>query len=282
MVAQPAMETSKSFWAEIDGQRMHYLKAGSGSPVMLVHGLLGGSFCWRLNTIRLAEQHTLFALDLPGQGLSDAKRGTNCGMQMQAQRLAQFIQDKGFRSVDLVASSWGGAIALLLAAGCSAVRSLALAAPVNPWSTFGMERVRFCASTMGSLLVHCGLPFSGRFHRVALEQMYGDTSRIPPGTLEGYSALIRRRGRARSLINIFRNWEHDMAALEEAIPRVKAPTLLIWGARDGAVDLRSAEPLKESLRHCRLEVIPGAGHLPFEECPEVFNRLVLDFIERPE
>ncbi|HJT52351.1 MAG TPA: alpha/beta fold hydrolase, partial [Candidatus Angelobacter sp.] len=190
MVAQPAMETSKSFWAEIDGQRMHYLNAGSGAPVMLVHGLLGGSFCWRLNIIRLAEQHAVFALDLPGQGLSDAKRGTNCGMQMQAQRLAQFIQDKGFRAVDVVASSWGGAIALLLAAGCSTVRSLALAAPVNPWSTFGMERVRFCASTMGRLLVYCGLPFSGRFHRAALEQMYGDKSRIPPGTLEGYSALI--------------------------------------------------------------------------------------------
>ena len=73
-----------------------------------------------------------------------------------------------------------------------------------------------------------------------------------------------------------------MAALEKAIPRVKAPTLLIWGTRDGAVDLRSAEPLKQSLRHCRLEIIPGTGHLPFEECPEVFNRLVLDFIERPE
>lgn len=282
MVAQTVVETPKSFWAEIKGQRTHYLKAGAGPPLFLIHGLLGGSFCWRFNVAELSARHSVYAFDLPGQGLSDVKRGTNCGMQKQAERLACFIQNEGLGSVDVVASSLGGAVALLLAASCSAVRSVVLAAPVNPWSTFGRERVRFCGSSMGSLLVRCGLPLSGRFHHIAVERMYGDSSRISPGTIEGYSALIRRRGRARSLINIFRNWEHDLTALQEAIPRVQAPALLIWGMRDGAVDVRSAELLKRNLRNCRLEVIPEVGHLPFEESPEVFNRLVLDFIERPE
>jgi pimeloyl-ACP methyl ester carboxylesterase len=282
MVAHPALETATTFWAEIDGQRMHYLKAGSGPPVILVHGLLGGSFCWRFNMPELSERYTVYALDLPGQGLSDVQRGTDCGMQMQAQRLARFLDSNRLSSVDVVASSWGGAVALLMAASCSAVRSLVLAAPVKPWSTFGRERVRFCGSIMGSLLVRCGLPFSGRFHHIAVERMYGDTAKIRPGTLEGYSALIRRRGRARSLINIFRHWEKDLDAVEKAIPQVQAPTLLVWGTSDGAVDVRSAEVLKQSLRRCRLQMIPGAGHLPFEESPEVFNRLVLDFIDRPE
>jgi len=282
MVAPSILETATSFWAEIDGQRMHYQRAGSGSPVILIHGLLGGSFCWRYNLAQLSERHTVYVLDLPGQGLSDVKPGTDCGMRIQAQRLARFIASNRLGSIDVVASSWGGAIALLLAAGCSAVRSLSLAAPVNPWSTFGLDRVRFCGSLMGSLLVRCGLPFSGRFHHIAVERMYGDTSRIQLGTIEGYSALIRRRGRAQSLINIFRRWEQDLDAVEKAIPQVQAPTLLVWGTRDGAVDLRSAETLQRSLRRCRLEIIPGAGHLPFEESPEVFNRLVLDFIDRPE
>lgn len=281
MVAQPTLE-SKSFWAEFEGQRMHYLKSGTGPPLILVHGLLGGSCCWRLNVAELSKRHTVYAFDLPGQGLSDVKPGTNCGMQTQAQRLAWFIQKEQLGAVDVVASSWGGAIALLLAASCSAVRSLVLAAPVNPWSAFGRERVRFCSGTMGKLLIRCGLPFSGRFHRVVLERMYGDINRIPAGTLEGYSALVRRRGRARSLINILCQWEQDLEALKEAIPRVQAPTLLVWGTRDGAVDIRSAEPLKRSLRRCRVQMLPGVGHLPFEESPEVFNRLVLDFIEHPE
>lgn len=282
MVAQPVLESSKSLWAEYEGQRMHYLKSGAGPPLILVHGLLGGSFCWRFNVAELSESHTVYVLDLPGQGLSDVSPGTDCGMEKQAERITCFIGKEGLHSVDVVASSWGGAIALLLAASCSAVRSLVLAAPVNPWSAFGRERVRFCSSTIGKLLIRCGLPFSGKFHRLVLERMYGDTNRIPAGTVEGYSALIRRRGRARSLVNILCQWEHDLEALKEAIPRVQAPTLLVWGTRDGAVDVRSAEPLKRSLRRCRVQMLPGVGHLPFEESPEVFNRLVLDFIERLE
>jgi pimeloyl-ACP methyl ester carboxylesterase len=55
---------------------------------------------------------------------------------------------------------------------------------------------------------------------------------------------------------------------------------LIWGTRDSAVDVSSAEPLKLALPDCQLKVIEGAGHLPFEETPDEFNRLVLDFIDQ--
>ncbi len=203
-------------------------------------------------------------------------------MVAQARRLAHFIDQHDLEQVDIVASSWGGAIALLLAASNARVRSLVLAAPVNPWSQFGRDRIRFCAGLWGSMLVRCGLPFSRRFHRLELERMYGDPGRIPPGSLEGYSELLLRRGRARSLVNILQNWERDLEAVSEAIPRVRVPTQLIWGTRDGAVDVRSAEPLRHAIgtAGCRVEILPGVGHLPFEEAPEVFNRLVLDFIER--
>ncbi|HWF04388.1 MAG TPA: alpha/beta hydrolase, partial [Candidatus Angelobacter sp.] len=60
----------------------------------------------------------------------------------------------------------------------------------------------------------------------------------------------------------------------------KARTLLVWGTRDGAVDVRSAESLLKALPGSKLEIIEGAGHLPFEETPEVFNRLVLEFLEK--
>jgi len=282
MVAHHSLEGwNSSFWAEIDGQRMHYQKAGSGPPLLLIHGLLGGSFCWRFNIAGLGARRTIYAVDLPGQGLSDAPSRTDCGMRAQARRIAQFMDANQLGEVDVAASSWGGAIALLLAAGDARVRSMVLAAPVNPWSEFGRDRVRFFSSWLGALAIRFGLPFSGRLQREGVEHMYGDPARIRPGTLEGYSALLRRRGRAVNLINIMRCWELDLNAVSDAIRRVHAPTLLIWGSRDGAVDPRSAEPLRRSLPSCRLEVLPGVGHLPFEECPEVFNRLVLDFIERP-
>lgn len=280
MVANAAPE-SGDFWAEIDGQRMHYQRAGFGPPLLLIHGLLGGSFCWRFNITDIAAKRTVFAPDLPGMGLSDASEATDCAMRSQAERLEIFISHNGLRDLDIVASSWGGAVALLLAARLPQIRSLVLAGPVNPWSDYGRGRIRFLSSALGARLLHWGLPFSRMLHSIGLRRLYGDPARIRPGTLEGYSNLLLRRGRACSIISVMRNWEADLNTLREAVPRVKVPTLLVWGSLDGAVDPRSAHAMARSLASCRVEVLPGLGHLPFEESPEVFNRLVLDFIEQP-
>ena len=93
-------------------------------------------------------------------------------------------------------------MAMVLASMTERVNSLALAAPVNPWSRQGEQRIRFFRGVTGWVLLRCGLRFSGRFHAPALAAMYGDTSRIQPGTMEGYSELVYRRGRARALHNI--------------------------------------------------------------------------------
>lgn len=124
------------------------------------------------------------------------------------------------------------------------------------------------------------MPFSRPLHLVALERMYGDPSRIPPGTLDGYSRMVLRKGLARNIIQTLRCWEKDLAALPEAIAKVQAPTLLVWGTRDGAVDIRSAEVLRQKLPDSELAIIEGAGHLPFEEMPEQFNRLAMEFLEK--
>jgi pimeloyl-ACP methyl ester carboxylesterase len=192
MVALAGAEYGITAWTEFDGDRMHYTKAGSGPPLLLLHGLLGGSFCWRYTVAELARFHTTYAIDLHGLGLSDARAEADCSMQAQANRVRAFIESIGLAELDVVGSSWGGAVALLLAARRTAVRSLVLAAPVNPWSEFGLGRVRFCASPFGGLLVRCALPFSRRFHHIGLERMYADPQRIRPGTLEGYSALLAR------------------------------------------------------------------------------------------
>ena len=56
------------------------------------------------------------------------------------------------------------------------------------------------------------------------------------------------------------------------------PTLLIWGSLDTAVDPASAAQLKQHFKDCRLVMFEGAGHLPYEEVPEEFNRAVAEFL----
>jgi pimeloyl-ACP methyl ester carboxylesterase len=266
--------------AEINGQQLRCYRAGSGPPLVLLHGLLGGSFCWRLNMEAFSQRHTVFAVDLPGFGENDAPHDLDCSMAAQAVRLSGWLEKLGLESVDVLGSSWGGAVAILLAALSGRVRSLVLSAPVNPWSDFGAGRIGFLNGRMGGTLLRMILPVSRPLHLTALKRMYGDPGRIPSGTLEGYSSLLIRRGRAHNLLSSLRGWEGDMTALRGAIARVRARSLLIWGTRDGAVDLKSSEALMQALPYCELALIQGAGHLPFEETPDEFNRLVLDFLGR--
>ena len=267
----------------VAGQSVCYLKAGAGPPLLLIHGLLGGAFCWRLNLSVFAQRFTTYAVDLPGCGESANPLNRACGMTAQADYLSFFLSELALPQVDVVASSWGGGIAqLFAAANPTRVRSLVLVAPVNPWSDLGLERVRFFSRKFGAALLLAGMPFSRPLHLWGLKRMYGDPARIPAGTLEGYSRLFLRKGLAGNVVNMLRAWEDDLEALRRAPERIHAPTLLIWGSRDSAVAPASAQPLMRRVPQSELAVIDGAGHLPFEETPEEFNRLVLDFLARPQ
>jgi pimeloyl-ACP methyl ester carboxylesterase len=263
---------------EIAGQELGYVQAGSGAPLVLIHGLLGGAFCWRFNIPAFAEHFTTYAIDLPGFGECDAPRNLDCSIQVQAQRLLGFFEQLEMKSVDIVGSSWGGAVALALGAITPKVRSLVLAAPVNPWSNFGSGRVRFLSGRIGGLLLRLAFPVSKPIHRTGVLRMYGDPQRLLEGTVEGYSKQLLRPGRVHHILNTLRHWQTDIAALRNAIPQVQARSLLIWGTRDGAVDLRSSEALMRVLPGCKRVLLPGVGHLPFEEAPDEFNRVVLEFL----
>jgi pimeloyl-ACP methyl ester carboxylesterase len=266
--------------AELDSGQIHYFRAGAGAPLLLLHGLLGGSFCWRRNMQALAQLHTVFALDLPGHGENDAPRYVNCSMPAQVARVSSFLERMNLDEVDIMGCSWGGAIAMLLAAQSSKVRSLVLVAPVNPWSKLGTGRIRFLNSRMGTAFLRLAWPVSSPLYRIALARMYGDPSRLSAETVAGYRSQVMRPGRVNNILSTLRGWEKDVNALRSAIPKIKARSRLILGTRDGPVDVRSAEPLRHALPQCELAIIQGAGHLPFEETPEEFNRLVLEFINR--
>src|SRR5260370_42522064 len=100
---------------EIEDLKIRYRTVGSGPPLVLLHGLLGGSFCWRHNLASLGQQHTVFALDLPGHGLSDAPPETDCSMARQAERGSCFMHGLGLDDVALMACSYCAAIAMCLA-----------------------------------------------------------------------------------------------------------------------------------------------------------------------
>ncbi len=274
-------------FANVDGVRVRYLEGGAGPPLVLIHGLLGYSFSWRLNLEVLAGNSRVYAVDLPGVGFSDRPRGMNASLTASADRMLRFLDEVEVDTADLVATSHGGALALKMAlagaeSGRQRVQSLVLAAPANPWSAHGKRLSRALGSTPGRWLVPHLVPLlapwcAGWF----LRRQYGDPRRVPPGTVEGYLAPLSHPGMVNYALQVLRHFNRDLKELGALLPALAGlPVLFLWGTADPIVLPDSIAPLRARLPGSELVELPGVGHLPYEESPEAFNAAVGAFLSR--
>lgn len=282
--ARPAVAAEERF-VTIDGARMRYLQAGSGRPLILLHGLMGYSFSWRFTIPALARNATVYAPDQLGTGFSDRPAELDCRLCAMADRLFKFLDAVGVSSFDLLGTSHGGAVAMMAASMRATrpdlhLRKLILVAPVNPWSAHGQRLAPFIGSPLGSTLFLRSVNYMSWTFPYWLARLYGDSKRIPPGTLEGYQAPVSIPGSFEYAVGIVSHWTNDLRELEHAIPKLAdIPTLLVWGSADPAVYVQSAEQLRRHFKHCEVVVYPGVGHLPYEEAPEQFSATVLEFLK---
>ena len=292
---------------------MRYLKAGRGPALILVHGLLGYSFSWRFTMPALAPYATVYAIDNLGAGLSVAPRNLNCTVRAAAERVLQFADGLGLHEFDLLGTSHGGAVAMMAAALCadrdpqkagrasqqssseqnasqqeadrppSRLRRLILVAPVNPWSPSGRTLAPFVASPLGSTLFRHTIERWRSLDGLWLRRLFGDRSKIPPDSLAGYRLPILQNDGFRYGSSIVKTWLSDLADLESVLPKIRNyPTLLVWGTNDRAVSYASAEPLRKNFTNASLVALEGVGHLPYEECPNEFNRALINFLTAPK
>jgi pimeloyl-ACP methyl ester carboxylesterase len=279
-------EGVEEYWMELDGARMRYLRTGSGPTLILLHGLLGYSFSWRFAMPALAPYATVYALDMIGAGFSD-RADVDYSMRGTARRLLRFIDGLGVSSFDLLGTSHGGAVAMMAAAeylsrnSGPALRKLILVAPVNPYSSHGRWMAPFFGSDFGSALFRRFIPRMDLLYPYWHARMYGDRRRISPGTLEGYKAPLAKPGLFDHALSIVRSWTSDLRELETTLPRLGGiSTLLMWGEKDTAVYASSAKRLAKFFPNSELVLFPGIGHLPYEECPEEFNKVLIEFLRR--
>ena len=269
-------------WITLDGARMRYLHAGSGAPLLLVHGLLGYSFSWRYTIPALAPQATVYAVDMLGAGFSERPKGLDCRLRVCAERLLRFLDAAGLASCDMLGTSHGGAVCMMAAAlAPQRVRSLILVAPVNPWSGNGKMLAALVSNSLIAPRILRVAPHLKIIHSFLLERLYGDTRRIRPGTLEGYTAPLAIPGSLEYSVGILRTWQRDLRDLQSVLPSIAhIPALLLWGSQDIAVDPASAVWLQRQFQNCRTIMMEGVGHLPYEEMPDEFNRIVDGFMAR--
>jgi pimeloyl-ACP methyl ester carboxylesterase len=269
-------------WVPVAGAQMHCLTAGAGPELILLHGILGTASTWEPTIPGLAEHSTIYAVDALGIGESERVPGINARLEAQADRVVEFMDHFAIRSADFLGTSHGGAVALALAAKHPGrVRNLALHAPANPYSRISDPMINFYLTGLGTWFAHHITNLPESMQSLALGRMYGDPSHLREGSLDKYMNSLRVSGTVDYVLDILRTWFDDMEKLRLALERVRGfPTLLLWGNRDRAVALDSARELKGCFDRVELEVLPGVGHVPFEECPETLTPVVNSFLNR--
>jgi len=263
----------------VGGHRMRYLTAGSGPPLMFLHGLLGFSFSFSENLAPLAKIATVYAPDFLNTGYSERPK-TGATLSDLADQVSNFMAAIGVAKADLLGSSHGGSIAMLLAAKSpEKVGKLILVSPANCWSESGGRLAVTLVSTAFGRMIAPHLGFLSTLGTAFfVRRLYHDFSRALPGTIAGYAAPLRDSQGLNYCVDVARAWRRDFEELKTSMYLLRnVPTLLIWGTHDPVVPLETGKALLSEFRNARLVTL-DAGHLPYEELPEEFNRCVTDFL----
>ena len=261
---------------EVDGLPIHYLEAGTGPPLVLLHGAGDNALDWRWVMPHLAATHRVYAPDLPGSPDS-ARPPADYSPNFFERFVAGFLDTLEIRPATFVGNSLGGLIALRLALSEPArvtamvlVDSAGLGRAVNPAFTsvnvpgLSEAAIPFWGTPVGAYQRAWGrtaLLFGHPPGSVPREWLAEQCRlALSPGYLEAHMAVLR------ALVSPLGQRE----VLVDRLPSLKIPTLVVWGARDRVFPESQAREAVAHLPEGSLALIPECGHMPHVECPERF------------
>lgn len=236
----------------LDGFKLHAIHEGEGEPVVLLHGLSGSSRWWRYTIPALRDTYRVHVPELIGFGRS---RGA--------------VRHPTLPEMAGLLVRWLDAI--------------------------GIDRTHFVGHSMGAQVgVHLAARWPDRIHRLVLSDAAGIPRAHSPASLAAVAsellwprawgrptflatiAMDAARAGPRTLVRAIRGILAD--DIRPLLPRVHAPTLLIWGAHDPFTPVEDGDAIARLVPRSRLVVIEGASHNPMTDRPEAFNRELLKFL----
>ena len=261
--------------------------SGDGTPVLLLHGVPETSSVWRdVAPALAADGRRVLAPDLPGLGGS-AYNGPFDLVNVTAQVLALLDSELPATRVDVVGHDWGGSVALALAAARpERVRRLVVANTVlhkvNPLRALHMPF--FSLPGAPELLFRLG---GRRVVEAMLDGAWRSSERLDPETRAEYVSAYTDPERVRAMLGYYRAATRPRLAAAVGLRtpqhgrrRIEVErSLVVWGAEDWVLPIGVGESIVRDLGpSCSMVTIPGAGHYVVEEAPEVFLRVVRDFL----
>ena len=234
---------------KINGLNFHYTVQGSGSPIVLMHG-------WGCNLTTLAsiekvaaESHTVYNVDFPGFGESEEPNEV-WGVELYTQLIEKFIEAEGIENPILLGHSFGGRVGILYSSR-NKVKKLILvdAAGVKPRRS----------------LKYYFKVYTYKLGKKLMPLIYGKKG--------AQERIEQMRAMMRAILSKVVNED-----LKHCMPKISAPTLLIWGENDTATPLRDAQIMEKLIPDAGLVSFPGCGHYSFLDNPIQFAAVLRSFI----
>jgi epoxide hydrolase 4 len=274
------------------GVRLHYVEAGQGPLVVLLHGFPEFWYSWRRQIPVLAEAgFRVVAPDMRGYDLSDKPQGWRAyDTSVLAQDIAGLVRSLGEERAYVVGHDWGAAVAYTLAMRHpEVVRRLAILNVPHPVRM--LEGFRTLKQLRKSwymfffqipvlperLIARSNFSFARRSLRAGTKGAFSDED------LELYAQAWAQPGALTGMINYYR------AALRRSprkalahMTRIDAQTLVIWGQRDSYIGAELAEPPREWVPNVRVERIAEATHWVQHEAADRVNELLIGFMRESD
>jgi pimeloyl-ACP methyl ester carboxylesterase len=266
-------------YVDVNGMNIYYTMAGQGPPVVVLHGLGASHLTWQENFEALAENFTVYAMDIPGHGDS-VKEGVTYTIEAGIAFTLGFFDAMGLSSAALVGNSMGGLIAL----------KVALAQPERITHLSLIDTAGF-GKEIAPFLRIMSLPFIGELaERPVTRSTANMLHQIFAGRDIASETLINELVRTRSLpgaktavlktlragVNIF--GMKRVHRLLNRLPELPMPITVVWGGRDRFFPVSHAYAAAEMVPTAKLLVLPEAGHWPHMQEPEVFNNELIAFL----
>jgi len=253
---------------DIDRVRLHYVEAGGGEAVVVIHGLGGHTFSFRHTIPALAKRFRVVAVDLKGFGFSERPKGGDYSLTEQARLMLRLMDELGIEHATVVGHSLGGEVAMRVAAAApERVDALVLAASVSG------ERVWTLPPTP---LFKPFLAILGRlFGRRLFRRMFYDPRNATEEAREAYATPTRVRGYGDALYELAKDARHDKRV---DYGNIRAPVLILWAEGERILPRFALGRLKKRFPQAQVVTIEKAGHLLLEERPQECNEAILRFL----
>jgi pimeloyl-ACP methyl ester carboxylesterase len=265
----------------VGGHRLCVWRAGSGRPVLLIHGIPTSSLLWRHVQPQLILHADVVAVDLLGYGESDKPDSPSPTLPVQAGLLAQLLQDWDLREVVVVGHDIGGGIAQLLAVRAPERISALLLIDSITYDSFPEPTIARLADPAWDQRIQeidlaAGLERSLRKGVTAPDDVA--TAEIaalyaaPFAGPAGRAAYLRAARAVRT---------DDLVSVMPTVEALTIPVRLLWGDDDPFQPVEYARRLAAALTDAHLAIVPGGRHFLPEDHPEAVVSATLELLGSP-